>query len=532
MLAVACGGGGGSQNSGGGSTPPPSSGGGGGGQTGPTWTAGVYEASSQFRNRCETVRTGADIEGNPFPDMAGSTLHENFFLRSWTNETYLWNDEVTDRNPAGFDDPVEYFALLKTTAQTASGKDKDEFHFTQTTADYLRERNAEPFASYGAVLVAFSTTPPRDIRVSYTDPGTPASQEIMGQPNLQRGSKIIEIDGIDLVNTNSQSELDILNAALFPENAGAMHTFVVEDPGVAGTRSVTLTSADIAPRAVNLTDVIDTPSGKVGYAHITTFSPYASEEEIADAIALFDAEGVSDLVLDLRYNGGGLLAVASQLGYMVAGGAQTSGKVFEGFRFNDDAGSTNPVTGEPNTPAPFYSTGLGFSLADGAPLASLDISRVFILTTQDTCSATESVVNALRGIDVEVILMGEGTCGKPYGFYPQSNCGQTYFSVQFQGVNDKGFGDYMDGFIAANSSAAAGVRIPGCAVADDFAHDLGDPAEAMLAAALQYRDAGTCPTPSASAGITVSAVEETTAPAALSPRIDVMRENRDMRMPE
>lgn len=527
LLAAACGGGSDPQPSP--TNPPPTTG---GGSTGPTWTSGVYAPSSQFENRCETVRTGVDIEGNPFPDMAGSTLYENFFLRSWTHETYLWNDEVTDRNPANYSDPVQYFAQLKTTAQTASGKDKDQFHFSQPTEDYLRERNAEPFASYGAVFFAFSTTPPRDVRVSYTEPGTPASEEIMGQPNFQRGSKILEIDGVDVVNTNTQSEIDDVNAALFPENAGEMHTFVVEDPGSAGTRTVMLAAADISPSAVNYMDVIDTGTGKVGYAHITTFSPYDSEEQIAAAIAALSADGVSDLVLDLRYNGGGLIAVAAQLGFMIAGDAQTSGKVFEGFRFNDDAGNLDPVTGQPNTPTPFFSTGLGFSLADGTPLTSLDLSRVFILTTENTCSASESIINALRGVDVEVVLIGEGTCGKPFGFYPESNCGQTYYSIQFQGVNDKDFGDYTDGFIAANSSETYGVKVAGCAVADDYDHDLGDPAEAMLAAALQYRDMGSCPSPSAVAGITTSSVKTAEKPAELTPGLNVMRHNRDMRMPE
>ncbi|PQA89328.1 S41 family peptidase [Hyphococcus luteus] len=530
MLAAACGGGSDPQPSTGSSTPPPPTG---GGSTDPTWTSGVYAPSSQYVNRCETVRTGVDIEGDPFPDMAGSTLYENFFLRSWTHETYLWNDEVADRDPANYNDPVQYFAQLKTTAQTASGKDKDQFHFSQPTEDFLRERNAAPFASYGAVFFAFSVAPPRDVRVSYTEPGTPASEEIMGQPNLQRGSKILEIDGVDVVNTNTQSEIDALNAALFPENAGEMHTFVVEDPGSAGTRTVMLAAADISPSAVNLTDVIDTGTGKVGYAHITTFSPYDSEQQIADAIAALSADGVSDLVLDLRYNGGGLLAIASQLGFMVAGDAQTNGKTFERLQFNDDAGGVNPVTGETDNSTPFYSATVGFSsLAAGTPLTSLDLSRVFILTTENTCSASESVINALRGVDVEVVLIGEGTCGKPFGFYPESNCGQTYFSIQFQGVNDKDFGDYTDGFIAANSSETYGVRVAGCAIADDYDHDLGDPVEAMLAAALQYRDMGSCPSPSVVAGITTSSVKTAEKPAELTPGLNVMRHNRDMRMPE
>ncbi len=96
-------------------------------------------------------------------------------------------------------------------------------------------------------------------------------------------------------------------------------------------------------------------------------------------------------------------------------------------------------------------------------------------------------MNSLAGVDVQVIQIGETTCGKPYGFVPQDNCGTTYFAIQFQGVNNKGFGDYADGF-------TPGGVFPGCAVADDFTHSLGDPAEARVAAALSYRASSTCST--------------------------------------
>jgi len=92
-----------------------------------------------------------------------------------------------------------------------------------------------------------------------------------------------------------------------------------------------------------------------------------------------------------------------------------------------------------------------------------------------------------------VIQIGSTTCGKPYGFYPQDNCGTTYFSIEFKGANDMGFGDYTDGFSPANSlTANSGVSVPGCSVADDFTHQLGDPSEGRLAAALFYRANSSC----------------------------------------
>ncbi|MEO1662852.1 MAG: S41 family peptidase [Pseudomonadota bacterium] len=461
----------------------------------PTWTQGVFEAASVFKDQCESPRSGTDIEGNTFPDESGSLIEELFWLRSWTEETYLWNDEVTDQDPAGFNDREAYFDVLKTTATTASGEDRDDFHFNEPTEDFLERRNSTARSGYGLSLAVFSSSVPRDYRIRYTEPNSPASEIVNGQVNFERGTRILSVDGVDLVNGGStQAELDTLNDGLFPATAGETHVFEVQDPGATSTRTITITSADVAQAPVNRTDVIDTGSGKVGYILFNTFSPFSSEEAIANAMTQMSNEGVSDLVLDLRYNGGGLLAVAGQLSYMIAGPSRTTGRTFEQLQFNSNAGNTNPVTGASNGPIPFYDTGLGFSLANGTPLDDLDLGRVFILSTPGTCSASEAVINGLRGIDVEIVLIGSVTCGKPYGFYPTDNCGETYYTIQFRGVNDKGFGDYSDGFVPNNSTFAFGERVSGCVVSDDFTKELGDPTEGLFAAALDYRENGTCPT--------------------------------------
>jgi hypothetical protein len=97
---------------------------------------------------------------------------------------------------------------------------------------------------------------------------------------------------------------------------------------------------------------------------------------------------------------------------------------------------------------------------------------------------------------VEVIQIGSTTCGKPYGFYPADNCGTTYFSIQFKGVNAQGFGDYANGFSPSNTFGTPDAIVPGCSVADDFTRALGDPLEGRLAAALAYRQGQACPAPS------------------------------------
>lgn len=522
-LSACSGGGGGSSNSSPPPPPPPPS--------GPAYEPGVYPASSTFENQCENPRSGVDIENNPFPDEQGSLLEELFWLRSWTDETYLWNDEVPDLDPGNYSSRITYFSLLKTNETTPSGTPKDDFHFSEPTEDYLAARNSAPQPGYGANFAIFQGTPPRDVRVVYTEPGSPAAELVSGGPKLIRGSQVLAVDGVDMINSNN---VDVLNGGLFPDTAGETHEFEVLDPGASSSRIIQLTSANVVRQPVQSTNVVSTPTGDVGYIHFTTFSPFSSEEQIVSAMQDMADAGVSDLVLDLRYNGGGLLAVASQLAYMIAGSAQTSGKTFEQLEFNSGTGGIDPVTGEVNDPIPFYSTGLGFSYTNGASLPSLDLARVFILSTGNTCSASEAVINGLRGIDVEVILIGNITCGKPYGFYPTGNCGETYYTIQFRGVNDKGFGDYADGFVPDNSTFSFGARTPGCVASDDFGNQLGDPAERLFSAALQYREDGSCPSVPASVSTEKAPASEKgeDAGAALSaPEQPVFDRNRDMSMP-
>ena len=222
-----------------------------------------------------------------------------------------------------------------------------------------------------------------------------------------------------------------------------------------------------------------------------------SEAELVDAFTTLQTAGVSDLVLDIRYNGGGYLDIASEVAYMIARPSLTAGKIFELTQFNSKYSATDPVTGQPIAPVPFHSTTQGFSTTAGVPLPNLNLLRVFVLTGPNTCSASEAIINGLRGIGVPVVLIGSITCGKPYGFYPQDNCGTTYFSIEFRGVNAMNFGDYTDGFSPFNSPTPTNALVPGCAVADDFTHALGDPAEARLAAALGYRTSTSCPVPTA-----------------------------------
>ncbi|MAD73509.1 MAG: peptidase [Rheinheimera sp.] len=483
FLLTACGGGGSGNIGSGGGT------GGGSGVTPPTWTAGVFPAESNFKNYCATPRTGTDPFNNnqPFPDRAGTSMHEKMWLRSWSNNTYLWYRELPDNNPANFNTVKAFFDQLKTDELTDSGAEKDNFHFSENTASYKQRTQSGVSSGYGISWSFGSTTPPRSLLVAYTEPDSPAANA-----NILRGADLVEVNGVDFVNDNTNAGVNAINAALFPESAGEQHEFVFLVNG-GETLTVTLTSADVASSPVQNVQILDTDAGKIGYLQFNSHISLA-QGQLINAVDSFADANVSEVVLDLRYNGGGLLALASQFAYMVTGDAIIQDRIFERTIFNDKYPNRDPVTGQTLSPMPFYGFEIDYEAGrlTNTPLPALNLNRIFVLSTGDTCSASEAFINGLRGIDVEVILIGDQTCGKPYGFYPTDNCGTTYFTIQFSGANAKGFGEYADGFYPTPVPTFA-ADVKGCQVADDFSAQLGDPNENMLASALHYATFDSCP---------------------------------------
>lgn len=447
-------------------------GGGGGGDAAPPAAA----SKTSLDNVCLAPRGGIDpATAQAFTDKPGTLEQEKTWVRNYIDDTYLWFDEIpASLVAASYTTPQTYFDALRTPLRTGSGQLKDRFHFYQDTAAWQALSQSGATAGYGFEVVVIKSVPPRDVRVAFIEPNTPATAA-----GITRGSRVFAVDGVDANNATSAALIAVLNAGITPAKAGEAHSFTFQD--VSGSfRTVSLTSKIIANTPVQNVKVLATPTGPVGYLlfndHFAT-----SEAALIAAITQLKAAGISDLVIDVRYNGGGYLAIASELAYMVASPAATTGTVFERLLFN----SKNPfgVTAL-DAATPFYSTSQGLSTTKGQALPQLGLNRVTLLTGPGTCSASESIANGLRGVNVRVDLIGETTCGKPYGFRPKDNCGTTYFAIQFKGVNNKGLADYEDGLA------------PTCRVADDFGHALGDPLEGRLAAALNYRATGVCPAPS------------------------------------
>lgn len=457
LVLASCGGGGG----GGDSTSPPASG---------------LVASSSVAQHCAAPRGPGIVDGRgrPYGDVQGSVLDEKAWVRAWIDETYLWYKDVqaldaATLNAGNYATPVDYFNALKSPLTTASGKPKDQFHFVYDTPVWVALSQSGTSYNYGFEISLVAAVPPRKALVAFTHPGTPAAAN-----GITRGAEILTVDGVDLVNG---ADVNTLNAGLFPRLAGT-HSFTVRDAGASTTRVVTLAAAALSPSTVENVKTLPAPNQSVGYLQFNDHFA-TSERDLVAAIDTLKNQGITDLVLDVRYNGGGYLDVAAELAYMIAGPAATTNKVFERIVFNDK----NPFQQTAaQSITPFHATTLGWAngLPGGQPLPTLNLPRVYLLAGADTCSASEAIVNGLRGVGVQVNLIGAPTCGKPYGFFAQDNCGTTYFAIQFAGVNHLDQGDYADGFA------------PTCTARDDLGHALGDPAEARLAAALHHRATGTC----------------------------------------
>ena len=433
-----------------------------------TWIAGEYPDWRHLGGICANPNQG---------ELQGTVADENAWIRSFSHDTYLWYRELEDIDPASIGSTRAYFERMKTP--------EDRFHY------YIETKEASAQAAghsigYGAKFLQSK----EGLVVAYVEPNSPASRQ-----RLSRGAIITAIDGVDIASKDSRS----LDAILYYPKLGESHTFEVKESGASKARRITMESVDFFADPVKNQQVFSFDGKTIGYL---TFNAHnePSEQQLISTVREFQQQNIDELVLDLRYNGGGSIAIAAQLGYMIAGTASQE-KIFAHLQFNDKHTAFNPIEGTPLSPVVFHpiENALDPSVTDDAGLPVLDLERVFVLAGKYTASASEVLVNGLRGIDFKVVLIGETTVGKPYGFYPMNNCGITYLTIQLKSLNAKNFGDYANGFEPVTTANSRGAEVNGCRVADDFSYPLGNPKEARLATALSYIKEGRCPENTASA---------------------------------
>ena len=307
--------------------------------------------------------------------------------------------------------------------------------------------------------------------ISAIYPGSPAEKA-----GLQRGDIIAQIDGQDITNYTA-AYYDLVAPA-----AGSTITVGLNEPGIP---THTLTTTRLYPTPVLAHEVFEAGGARIGYLNYSGFDA-AYDNDLLLALRDLEAEGIDELILDLRYNGGGHVMSANMLSTVIAG-SRADGQVFNYYRYNDermaDVESTMKDTGlEYDAEVKRFKEEFYYGDYDGADLSreGLDLDRLYVLTTGSTASASELVINSLRGIGIDVVTVGETSNGK--------NVGMEGTSFRLEGYTYEMFPITFQSYNADNYSIPATGVTPDIPAADwdqSFGYLPFGPDEPLIAAAIE-----------------------------------------------
>ncbi len=431
LALAACGGGGGSTTNTSGGGTPPSSGGGGGSSSGCTLTDQL--------------------------DFADAVL----------NEWYLFPD-LLDNNVSrtGIAD-VQAYLDARVAPARAQNRDKG-FTFATSIAEENALINSGSSAGFGIRLV-YDTVNNRVFLVEAYEnaPGFAAG--------MDRGTELLAI-GTDTANLQDVSALmasggpQAVIEALGPSDPGVTRVIRFRQVGGAIVEQ-SIAKADFAldPISDRYGALVLNDGGKqVGYINLRTFIVSDAANQLRDAFAQFSAQGVSELIIDVRYNGGGLVSVADTFGDLMGQGRV--GSVWSETVLRDSKSSEN-------------STELFESEVN-----AIQPTKIAFITRRSSASASELVANSMIPYvsAANYALVGSNTSGKPVGQFgfDLEACDLRVRAVTFQTLNASGNGDYFNGL--------ADVVPNTCAANDDIFTQLGDPNEASISAALSFLGGRTC----------------------------------------
>ncbi len=358
--------------------------------------------------------------------------NEKSYLYDLFLTEYYWNDQV----PLDFD--YTNYAEPQPMIDTLKYGEIDQWSFALTRQQY-DDLTTQNTSGFGFGFLA-------DFTVYIVRIASPAESA-----GLLRGDKILSING--------QPPTDLLIAQT-SQNVNQSTQFTVDRLGTPVDLTIT---AQYYNYSVASASVVQTPAGKqVGYLRFDAFTESATQE-LERAFTYLKAQNIDKLVVDLRYNGGGSVNTASIL--LDKLGGNFNGKLQFTLTWNEQSSAQNES--------------LYFDSLDPN---SLSLSKLIFLTTGESASASELVINAMRPYMSEnTLTVGEATHGKPVGMAGRTDGSYIYYLVNFVVDNAVGFHDYFNGLPAE------------CYVKDnDFSHQLGDPNEALLQEALHYIDNNHC----------------------------------------
>ena len=385
------------------------------------------------------------LSGCSSDDLTASE-QDNQDLYTYLKSDYFWNDELPSSiNLSSWDTmPDAMFGLRAP---------DDRFSFVLTNEEYA-DYVASVFFGFGFSHQYDAERGGLLIRYVF-------EQGSAYQQGLRRGDVITNVAGTDITESSDLSTL------FGPNEQGVTVdvTFVTPDNGNGLVTETQFTKSEIVANTVMATQVknvtINDTVNKVGYLVFDSFK-VSSEQELEDAFSELAEQNIDELILDLRYNSGGRISIAQQLSEQIAG-QNVDNEIFVQYVHNELLTSNNRTT--------------NFNAGNGRD--NLNLDRLFVLTSASTCSASELVINALVPF-IDVVVIGDKTCGKPIGMYPEEINDWTVFAINFQTQNAAGFGDYFDGLPVD------------CAVEETIPGDWGTESEALLSEAIHYLQNGQC----------------------------------------
>ena len=351
----------------------------------------------------------------------------NEYVYSIFREWYLWYDQIPELDPNSYENYDDLIASMKTSV------DRWSIAASLTKVRELFEQGE--YKGFGCgLMIDFDN----QIKVSHVFNASP-----LGLQGVQRGWIVKSVNGYTIEN------IDGINGAL---NSDDVVQFVFVD--LEGqTRTISTSRQIFQMNTVMYSNVFVYNEKKIGYIVFHSFVE-TSLDELRPVFESFSAQGINELIVDLRYNGGGKNNVAESLIGMI-GGSKVKGKAIAGLVHNDKKAKLNNVS---------------VSNYNGA---AVNINRVYFITSHSTASSSELVINCLKPF-MDVKLVGSKTTGKPVGMYIKEveKLDLAVLPVCFKNVNAVGEGDYYDGFS------------PNIPQYDDITRNWGDPDELMLQTAL------------------------------------------------
>jgi carboxyl-terminal processing protease len=424
--------------------------------------------------------TGGSAGGGGATAAAGCSLRER---QDWAfaqlKEWYLFPDTLpASLDPSPYTTVGDYIDALTATAR-AQHKDR---YFTYLTSIAGEDAfyNSGSSAGFG-VRLSYDTAGKR-LFVAESFEGAPALAA-----GIDRGTEILAI-GTTASNLQNVSAIFTASGAqgvsdaLGPSTAGTTRVLKVVTGGVTSTVTVTKTDFSLTPVSSRYGAKVITENGQqYGYINLRTFISTA-DPALRAAFNQFRNAGITNIVIDLRYNGGGLVSIADLMGDLM-GRNRSSGEVFEYTTFRPEKSSNNSThtfTSHPESIAPV---------------------KVAFIGTSGTASASELVINGMVPyLHANAALIGTNTYGKPVGqiALDKSACDDRLRVIAFALQNANRRGDYYDGLASFVEAS--------CQAGDDIAYPLGDAREASTRSALDFLEGKACAKITANAGLGKQAV--------------------------